>query len=101
MTGKEVQIQLTDEPHISLAEGSKWTRKHGPVTRGKHWASTQDTLNKNYGSRRQMVLKPQIYLAEGTMRTRQPHGTVTRGMQWASARAKEDQKLPIQETDGS
>ena len=47
-----------------------------------------------------MVLKPEIYLAEGTKRTRQPHGTVTRGMQWASTRAKEDQKLPVQDTDG-
>ena len=35
-----------------------------------------------------MVLKPQIYLAEGTKRTRQPHGTVTRGIQWASTQAK-------------
>jgi hypothetical protein len=35
-----------------------------------------------------MVRKPQIYLAEGSVQTRQPRGAVTRGMRWASTQDK-------------
>ena len=40
-------------------------------------------------------------LAEEARRSRRGGVRVYRGMQWASARAKEDKKLPIQETGGS